>query len=306
MQPFLYRMRYAIRGLMNNGCFSKNSEKSEDFLFIVGCGRSGNTLLRRLLMENFDIYLPPETYVLPRQVNQYCFSAHLKWSEKVDAILSMLENHPEFETFGVESVSEFKASAKKWPVDRQSFLDLIEGLYKWLGEKNNVPSTWLGDKTPLNTLRLGLLHRGFPKSKFIFLERDPVDVVQSYLEAGLYQNAEDAADRWLRSLKSWRSFRKLKPGKDLLELRYEDLVADPVAALEKIGNQFCIPERNAERKFEPIALGDVGSRQHHSNVQNAPSTTSIGKGRTSISADNLRSVRKVLGSLPQGRGYRKI
>jgi hypothetical protein len=291
---------------MNNGCFSKNSEKSEDFLFIVGCGRSGNTLLRRLLMENFDIYLPSETYVLPRQVNQYCFSAHLKWPEKVDTILSMLENHPEFETFGIDSVSEFKVAAKKWPVDQQSFLDLIKGLYKWLGEKSNAPGNWLGDKTPLNTLNLGILHNAFPKAKFIFLERDPVDVVQSYLEAGLYQNAGDAADRWRRSLKCWQSFRKLKSEKDFLELRYEDLVADPIAALEKIGNQFCIPERKEEKKIEPTALGDVGSRQHHSNVQNTPSTTSIGKGRTSISAENLRSVRKALGSLPQGRGYEKI
>jgi protein-tyrosine sulfotransferase len=306
MQPLLHRIKYAARVLINNGCLSKNLEKSEGFLFVVGCGRSGNTLLRRLLMEKFDIYIPPETYVLPRQVNQYGFSAHLQWPEKVDAILSMLENHPEFETFGVESVSEFKVAAKKWPVDRQSFLDLIEGLYKWLGEKNNFASNWLGDKTPLNTLSLGLLHRAFPKAKFIFLERDPVDVVQSYLEAGLYQNADDAADRWLRSLKSWQSFRKLKSEKDLLELRYEDLVANPTAELEKIGNQFFIPERKDEKKIETTTLGDVGSRQHHSNVQNPPSTTSIGKGRTSISAVNLRSVRKVLGSLPQCRGYQKI
>jgi hypothetical protein len=291
---------------MNNGCFSKNSEKSEDFLFIVGCGRSGNTLLRRLLMENFDIYLPSETYVLPRQVNQYCFSAQLKWPEKVDAILSILENHPEFETFGVDSVLEFKVAAKEWPVDQQSFIDLIDGMYRWLGEKNKVVGQWVGDKTPSNTLSLGILHWAFPKAKFIFLERDPIDVVQSYLKASLYQNAEDAAERWRKSLKFWQSFIKLKPEKDLFELRYEDLVANPTEVLGKVGKQFAIPERTEKKQFDSTVLGDVGSRRLHSNVQNAPSTTSIGKGRTSISDDNLRSVRKVLGSLPQGRGYQKI
>ncbi|MCK0743690.1 sulfotransferase family protein [Chromohalobacter nigrandesensis] len=306
LQPYLYRANHAFKALRNGSCFSKDGENTSEFLFVVGCGRSGNTLLRRLLVEKFDIYIPPETYVLPRQINQYCVSDFLRWPDKVDSILSMLENHPEFETFGVDSLSDFKVLAKKWRSDQQSFVNLIEGLYRWIGEQNSVTGQWVGDKTPLNTLSLGVIHWAFPKAKFIFIERDPVDVVESYLKAGLYQNAEDAAKRWKNSLKYWERFKKLKSDQDSLEFRYEDLVANPSLALERVSEKFAIPERSEEKQMAPNSLGDVGARQHHSNVQNAPSTVSIGKGRKSMAVENLYTIRKVLGKLPQSRGYKKI
>jgi len=306
LQPFLYRVYYIFKILTNGGGRGKNATRPNKILFIIGCGRSGNTLLRRLLMERFDIYIPPETYVLTRQINQYYFSVSLKWPEKVDVILSMLENHPEFSTFGIESFYDFKCVAKKWPEEKQTFVDLIESLYRWLGESNNIKSQWVGDKTPLNTLSLGMINLGFPNAKFIYLERDPVDVVQSYLDTGLYQNAESAAQRWLVSLKSWRSFKRIKKEEDCFELRYEDLVTNPSVLLDEIGNKFAIPQRDAERHFERSALGDVGVYDHHSNVLNVPSATSIGKGRARVTQQDLKIIRKVLGRAAKGRGYPKI
>lgn len=88
-----------------------------------------------------------------------------------------------------------------------------------------------------------------------------------------------------------------------MEFRYEDLVASPDEALAKVAKKFSIPERSEEQKFDPARLGDVGARKHHSNVQNAPSTTSIGKGRKSISVENLSVIKDILGNLPQKRGY---
>jgi hypothetical protein len=44
----------------------RNEGGQPPFLFIAGAGRSGNTLLRRMMMERLSIYMPPETYVLSR------------------------------------------------------------------------------------------------------------------------------------------------------------------------------------------------------------------------------------------------
>lgn len=281
-------------------------ENSGSFLFIVGCGRSGNTLLRRLLMERFDLYIPPETYVLPRQIEQYAFNSTLRWPEKVDVILAILENHPEFETFGVSSFDDFRLKAKGMPDNERTFENLISTLYHWLGLINGVDSRWAGDKTPLNTLNLGIIRKAFPSAKFIYLERDPVDVVQSYLNSGIYQNSKDAALRWKISLKAWTRFRKSKASSDLIELRYEEFVAAPDQFVDAIGRQFSIPEREQKQAFESLALGDVGLRAHHANVNKPPMTSSIGKGRKEISADDLRVVRRVLGRLPERRGYHKV
>lgn len=303
LQPLLCKIRYLIQVAFSKNYAFENADKSKRFIFIVGCGRSGNTLLRRLLMERFDIYIPPESYVLPRQINQYLVSGHLKWAEKVDIILSFLENHPEFNTFGVNSFNVFKKEAKEWEKREQTFLNLIIGLYKWLAVNNNCDSLWVGDKTPLNTLNLGLLNKAFPNAKFIFLERDPVDVIQSYLASGIYDDAIDASLRWRNSLKAWLFFTKIKNKNDFIELQYERLVTDYDVVLEEIKKQFLLPERKNKKGFELSSLGDVLSRSHHSNVKNTPSNFSIGKGRVNIKESDLKSARKVLGKLPQKRGY---
>lgn len=280
-----------------------DDQDSRGFVFIIGCGRSGNTLLRRIMMERFDLYIPPETYVLSRQIEQYVFNSRLRWPEKVDVILSILENHPEFETFGVTSFEDFSATAKKMPDNEQTFESLISALYRWLGSANGVESRWVGDKTPLNALNLGIIAKAFPKAKFIYLERDPVDVVQSYLNSGIYKNAKDAAVRWKISLKAWEQFSKNKSNSNMIEVRYEDLVTTPEAVLDAIGCQLSIPEREERQIFEPSALGDVDIRPHHSNVNKSPMTSSIGKGRKEISPEDLGVLRRILRKLPESRGY---
>jgi len=217
-----------------------------------------------------------------------------------------MENHPEFETFGVSSFDDFKSKAKGMPDRERNFESLVRNLYHWLGSVNGADSRWVGDKTPLNTLNLGTIGRAFPNAKFIYIERDPVDVVQSYLNSGIYENSKDAALRWKTSSKGWARFKKSKASSDLIEVRYEDLVASPGEIVEAIGTQFSIPEREQKQAFESSVLGDVGLRSHHANVNKSPTTSSIGKGRKEISADDLIAVRRVLGSLPRRRGYDEI
>lgn len=305
-QPYFYRLKHFLTVVKNRKCFTEKEDKSANFLFIVGCGRSGNTLLRKILIEQFDIYLPPETYVLPQQINQYSVNTGLRWPERVDTTLCILENHSEFETFNVKSFADFKAMAKNWPEDNQTFVELVKGLYRWLGNQHDVPCQWVGDKTPLNTLNLGLLNWAFPNAKFIYLERDPVDVVQSYLNAGIYKTASEAAERWRNSVRSWESFKKLKMNKDFLEFKYEKFVVNPEELIEKISDSFFIPKRKIKIKLSNLQLGDVGVRDHHSNVPDAPSSKAIGKGRKNISAENLDAMLSVLGELPQKRGYEKL
>lgn len=276
------------------------------FVFLVGCGRSGNTLLRRLLMEGYDIYIPPETYVLARQINQFQLNYALSWPEIVDSVLLVLENHSEFQTLGVASLDGFKVDAKKWDENKKEFFFLVEELYRWLGENNGQRSAWVGDKTPLNTLSLGILNKAFPEAKFVYLERDPVDVVQSYLNAGIYTDAAEAACRWRISLRAWLKFRKSKKSSDVAVVRYEDLVSEPGKVVKELTEKFGIPERSESSDFGTVKLGDVDFYSHHGNVKNPPNVSSVGKGRATIKTDDLRKVIKVLGSLPESRGYKRI
>ncbi len=89
------------------------------------------------------------------------------------------------------------------------------------------------DKMPLNTLKLPLIHRLFPRAKIIFVLRHPCDccisgVMQSYQPNGAmagFQNLESAARFYGASMDSWRracDFLAL----DYHLVRYEYLISD--------------------------------------------------------------------------------
>ncbi|WP_225741774.1 sulfotransferase [Halospina sp. K52047b] len=284
---------------------NKDGNPGKPFLFIIGSGRSGNTLLRRLLMEQLSIYIPPETYVLPKIADYRIRARNLKWPTFVDLTVSSFEYYPEFSTFNISSLREFATDAKSWPPEQRTLPDLLQELYCHFSESAEVDSTWLGDKTPLNTLHIGRINRIIPNANYIYLIRDGVDVAKSYVNAGIYEHLEDAATRWVRSHKSWEAFRKKLPEDRQLQIRYEDLVSSPEKHVNHIASHFGIPRRECLAQLDS-QLGDVEQRSHHSNVTQAPTPTSIGKGRNEISEDDAKRLRPVLSTWLRRYGYEPI
>jgi hypothetical protein len=99
----------------------------------------------------------------------------------------------------------------------------------------------LVEKTPTNTLHLPKLNRTFPRSRFIYIHRHPVDVFTSYRRRAAVDRDAGWADLELdefcriyaagaqRAL-TWR-----QAGHDnLLLVAYEDLTSDPVRAFAEV------------------------------------------------------------------------
>jgi len=239
--------------------------EGSDFVLVVGAGRSGNTLFRRLLMEGGAIYIPPETYVLAGIASNVLRNPRLCWSSQVDLVLGSITYQPEFHTFGVESLTEIAAIAKHWPYQRRRAGNLLVETYRWLAEKNGIPAAWVGDKTPLNTLRLGLIDKLFPASSYVFMLRNPFDVVMSYVKSRIYSDYLEAADRWLVSYRAWRAFRSHLPTSRFCEIRFENLLKSPSAEVDRVMRQFGIPQRRSRLTLAE-RLGDVSVHVHHKRV----------------------------------------
>ncbi|MBZ9538296.1 sulfotransferase [Modicisalibacter tunisiensis] len=265
-----------------------------NFLFIVGCGRSGNTLMRRLLIENYDIYIPPETYVLPSQIKWLDAHKSSPWPEKTRHLLNFLKKSEDFESFGVKNLFEFSSEAEKWPPPLQNISYFTASLYRWLGKKNGITSKWSGDKTPLNTLYLKTIQDVFPNAKFIFMERDPFDVTSSYLKSGIYGSAEQAIQRWIASYNAWHEL-CVKTGRhNKITISYENLVSRPEELIDFIGKVFGIPKRPQKEIIKPDMLGDVSMREHHANVTRPVFSTSIGNGKEKLTQEEIEIVDKNL------------
>jgi hypothetical protein len=204
--------------------------------FIVGAPRSGTTLLRNLLDGHPDLAIPLETHFLPAVFD-------LTWRQgstcEPDALRPAL----------YECVTGFST----WPdlgIDAEDFsaalrelepFDVTRGLrafYRLCAEAEGKPRA--GDKTPAYARHLPVVEVLLPESHFIHIVRDGRDVWLSAREAperiaqAWFPFGGDAATlaaQWRRDVLQCR--RWALTATYFLELRYEDLLADPGSQLER-------------------------------------------------------------------------
>lgn len=286
--------RHPIRGVKRYNPF-----------FIVGSGRSGNTLLRKLLNNHSTVSIPPETYVLGKVIKKYRQQRTMRWIDLVEYIFSSFEFHPEFETFKISLsplVQELKIASKK----NRNLAFMINRFYHYYAEQIESDCKRWGDKTPLNTFALERIYSVFPDAKFINIIRDGCDVVSSYVRAGIYQSFEDAAKRWRISTELVEKFYK-NHHDAVLNVRYEELVTQPTSILRDIcrflGLNF--ESQMLEENTNYHKLGDVEIRAHHANVLNPVSASSIGKGRAALSFDEKIKLEEIIGGRLKDLGYDK-
>lgn len=103
---------------------------------------------------------------------------------------------------------------------------------------------YITDKMPLNFAYAGVMHLAMPNARFLHIRRHPIDTCLSIYTTYFGQGALFAYDRrniveyyraYLEAMDYWRS---VLPADRLLELDYEDLVADPARVVPQV-IEFC-------------------------------------------------------------------
>jgi hypothetical protein len=208
------------------------------YLFIVGCPRSGTTLLRRMVNAHPEIAITRETHWIPEVLRSRGVDAEARVTA---ALPATLRAHPKFATLGVEDDRLERLVANGTP----SYASFVAALFDGYGAEQGKPL--VGDKTPGYVREIPLLHDLFPHVRFVHLVRDGRDVCLSAL--GWERKAEQfrrrfptwdeapvaTAAQWWRShvLHGRRAGRRLPAGL-YHELRYEALVADPEGACRRL------------------------------------------------------------------------
>ena len=270
--------------------------------FIIGSGRSGNTLLRSILSGNSDISIPPESYRIPFAIKKFHIFNNRDWEDIVPQVLKEFEDCKEFYTWEID-ITDAQKRLENIADSKRTLSNIFDELFCTYTEKHSPGSKIWGDKTPMNTLYLDWIGTVFPRSKFIHIIRDGRDVASSYLKMERYDTILEAANRWINSIESAQSFgSKIK--ENYIEIRYEELVTKPEDVIKYTCDFLDIDydSKMLDHTKQVKKLGDT-DKEHHSNLSKPISSDSVGKWRNNLSESDQESITKLLHKHLQRLGY---
>jgi hypothetical protein len=232
-------------------------EKLDCFPFIVGCGRSGTTLLRSMLDSHPQVAVPPETYFVTRLAAKS--SSYEPWDANgIELFVSDLTGTGGFQRMELDAGDLMAHLELRGPGD---YADAIRATFELYAACQG--KTRYADKTPAHVLSIPFLASLFPEARFIHIVRDGRDVALSFVDGGWAKDLESAVMYWkLHVTRGRKAGRRL--GGRYIEVRYEDLVADPRSVLETIGAFIDVP-------FHPAMLGYEESGRRWADQSSDPS-----------------------------------
>jgi hypothetical protein len=204
-------------------------------LFIVGLPRSGTKLLRELLTRHEQIRIPrTETEFFP-ELQAYVLgqAGDLSERSRFGRMYDWCLRFPYFRYARrrgeLISADEWFAACRKWDA-----AGVFEALIRHDADAAFDSDKVWGDKSPSYVSCIGQLAAHFPSARFVHIVRDVRDVVLSARDAW-GKDMLRAAQRWSDDVgRGMTAGREV--GARYTWLRYEDLTADPAAALRRLCN----------------------------------------------------------------------
>lgn len=221
-------------------------------IFIVGCPRSGTSLLRALLRSHPNLAFPPrESHFIPKLFGAYGDPRTERQACKLAAIILNLH------------------WIRSWDLSLQpssfahcrSYGQIVSGIFQAWARKENKPR-W-GDKTPEYVTEIPTLLEVFPSCKIIHIFRDGRDVALSWLRAPFGpENVFTAATTWKHLVSTGHRHGATLPAETYLRIRYETLLTHPKETMKRIcaflGEPFTdevLKPEFLERNMYPVIFG---------------------------------------------------
>jgi hypothetical protein len=204
----------------------------------VGCGRSGTTLLRNMFDSHSVLAMTHESHFIgPLAKVRSKYEADGGFNS--DAFVADLFGDANFVRQGLEVEEVRSALAAARPT---SYPEAVRAVFSAYAARDG--KAMYGDKTPGSVTQIELLAELFPEAKFVHIIRDGRAVALSYLERPEWGPATmaEAANHWKNRVKRGRTAGKAIGAGRYMEVRYEDVVADPEtvarSVCEFLGLQF--------------------------------------------------------------------
>ena len=273
-------------------------------IFVVGCPRSGTTLLTLMLHAHSRIAVPPETRFLMRV---YRRRAHF-------GDLTEVANRRELARFIVRQRGGTKF--RQLGLDRRrvrrriirgapTIGSAIGTVYRSYADRFGK-ARW-GDKRPTYFRDIDAIRVLFPDAQFVHLIRDGRDCVASLKRMPWWKHGSIAAiAMWVHAIDCGRRAARRLPPDAFYSLHYERLVTDPRTELTALcgflGEDF--EEQMLEsHRMAPQTLPAHQRERWHANTGKEVSAAAVGGYAGALDSDELALMEFVAGKRLRDLGY---
>lgn len=280
--------------------------RQNPYVFIVGCCRSGTTLLRRIVDAHPHIAITPELHWLP-----HFFEQRTGLTSEGFVTPQLIPSLLEFPKFGRLQIGRDELQSLIKSETPVSYATLITEIFNLYGKKRGKPL--VGNKTPRYAQWLRPLHMLWPTARFVHLIRDGRDVCLSIMnwekadrKFGRYSTWQEdpvstAALWWERQVRLGRA-EEYELGADLYyEMRYESLLTDPAKECKALCSFLSVPYDDAMLSFhEGRTKSEPGLDAKHAWL---PITPGLRDWRTQMAAEDILRFEAAAGDLLEELGY---
>jgi len=264
-------------------------------VFIIGCYRSGTSLLRLMLSAHQHIWISCEGAYIYHIRSKLTANDDLSNSKNLEAlhraILPFLEEEkwltlPTFEEL-LEWVKQYGTHTRSLIIFYNTWDARALGKQKLL---------WWGDNANYHVHNVPYFSSLFPDSKYIFMIRDPRDIHTSikfnYKER---YPLDDIMNVWERALLDGLLAEQFLGRHRVKQVRYESLVTDPKNQLKEICTFLGVVfEEEMLAYYKSEAAKALSRINHHSNVVKAVFANSVGKYREMLTEEEIYKINKRL------------
>lgn len=253
-----------------------STSKHDDFkpFFIVGCPRSGTTLLSVLLDRHSSVAVPPETFFF------HVFSGLSRRREKPDYewLVSQYLDDSYMTAMKLDR-SKILQRLHSYHPDHSSFFRCALEEYAAVHNKSII-----GEKTATHLMWIDTIFQWYPNAKVVWIVRDGRDVAMAMMRL-FHKNLRAHCSNWRRSVELGLKFEQ-KYSDKIYQIRFENLVSNTEYELIKLG-QFlgidyqermidtniysgAVPENERfykERALQPIDRSRIGEWKHSATPQ---------------------------------------
>ncbi len=233
-------------------------------LFVSGPARSGTTLLELVLSSHPSITITPETSTIDILIKKNSYWNKKIKNEGIDVLFELLKTDQKLNNWPDFKLKDFI----EWIDNKENLTvkEFLDRLFYYFAFFRDRGIEYLGNKKGFYATKYGTVTKKlFPDTKFIFIVRDPRDVVRSQLLSFSWSDFNSAVSTCTtRSFYIEKMCRKYPS--DCLVIRYEDLVKTPTRVCECICDFLDLGFNRSMLEFYKYNKNGKGLVSHKRNI----------------------------------------